>query len=251
MRRLALTPCTSDWRRKIRGVGVNGWRVAVFNELGSASIALVEFVFVKKDDKRVAIPDVDRDHNDPLTCIIWVQSFMFDVLVVLENKSQTFWQEDDEEFSPLLATLDPLQAHVSPLDHIRDNAYVRTSRGVNTLTTSPLIHVQDADNRIVEFEFAFIAGEKDAIPAYEATSLPNPSSDAILCIPNEFVAFRIDNEHLTEIDEIVDPEPSINFTAIAELGGLGESEFDDKKYIGKESVSSVQITVTIDVPIGK
>ena len=39
----------------------------MFNELGSDSIALVELVFVKKDDKRVAIPDVDIDHDDPLT----------------------------------------------------------------------------------------------------------------------------------------------------------------------------------------
>ena len=91
---------------------------------------------------------------------------MFDVLVVLENKSQTCRQEDDEEFSPLLVTLDLLQAHVSPLDHIRDNAYVRTSRGVDTLTTSPLIHVQDADKRIDAFVAPEIPIVKVAIPSF-------------------------------------------------------------------------------------
>jgi hypothetical protein len=31
---------------------------------------------------------------------------------------------------------------------------------------------------MLEFEFALIAGEKDAMPAIEATSFPNPSREA-------------------------------------------------------------------------
>jgi hypothetical protein len=89
-----------------------------------------------------------------------------------EIVSQTIWQD------PLYPPLAEPQSHVSPPDHIRDKAYVRTERGDDTLTTSPLIHVQDADKRMLELAFAFIAGEKDAIPEIEATSFPKPSSDA-------------------------------------------------------------------------
>jgi hypothetical protein len=72
------------------------------------------------------------------------------------------------------------QSHVSPPDHISDKAYVRTSSGVDTLTTSPLIHVQDAERRILEFEFDFIDGENEAMPEMDATSFPNPSSEDIV-----------------------------------------------------------------------
>ena len=91
-----------------------------------------------------------------------------------EIESQTIWQD------PVNPPLAEPQSHVSPPDHIRDKAYVRMSSGVDTLTTSPLIHVQEAERRILEFEFDLIAGEKDAIPAIEATSFPNPSSEAIV-----------------------------------------------------------------------
>jgi hypothetical protein len=89
-----------------------------------------------------------------------------------EIESQTIWQE---RVNPPLP--EP-QSHVSPPDHIRDKAYVRMSSGVDTLTTSPLIHVQDAERRILEFEFDFIAGENEAMPEMDATSFPNPSREA-------------------------------------------------------------------------
>ncbi len=104
--------------------------------------------------------------------------------------------EEDEELPELFPLPPPppvtlpllLQLQTSPPDHMRDKAYVRTGRGFNTLTTSPLIHVHDADKRMLEFEFALIAGEKDAMPAVVATSFPNPSRDATVGAPNEFLA---------------------------------------------------------------
>ena len=149
----------------------------MLRELGKAVVATDELVLVRKDDRRVATPVIETDHEEPAACITRLPPPKLldgDDEVDNEMESQTILQD------PVIPLVPPLlpQSHTSPPDHMRDNTYVRTSRGFTTLTTSPLIHVQDADNRILEFEFALIAGEKDAMPAIDATSFPNPSSEA-------------------------------------------------------------------------
>ena len=148
----------------------------MLRELGKAVVATDELVLVRKDDKRVATPVIETDHEEPEACMTRLPPPKLDCDDEVDNEmeSQTILQD------PVIPLVPPLlpQSHTSPPDHMRDSAYVRTSRGFTTLTTSPLIHVQDADNRILEFEFALIAGEKDAMPETDATSFPNPSREA-------------------------------------------------------------------------
>ena len=145
----------------------------MLRELGKAVVTTDELVLVRKDDRRVATPVIETDQEEPTACMTRLPPPKL-LDGDDEMESQTILQD------PVIPLLPPLlpQSHTSPPDHMRDNAYVRTSRGFTTLTTSPLIHVQDADNRILEFELALIAGEKDAMPAIDATSFPNPSSEA-------------------------------------------------------------------------
>jgi hypothetical protein len=119
--------------------------------------------------------------------------------------------------------------HDSPLDHNRERAYVRTDNGLNTLTTSPLIHVQEAERKTVVFESAVNAGENAAIPLAEVTELPNPTKDADTVLPDASIARTIERLHRTDIDEIVDPALSTSFADMGVLGGVGVFAFEDKK----------------------
>jgi hypothetical protein len=76
--------------------------------------------------------------------------------------------------------------HDSPLDHNSERAYVRTDNGLDTLTTSPLIHVQVADKRML----AFVA---PAIPTVEKVAIP-PLVDTV-----------VDPNNDTDIGDPVDP----------------------------------------------
>ena len=78
----------------------------------------------------------------------------------------------------------PPQAHVSAPDHKRDKTYVRTGNGFTTLTTSPLIHVQEADNRMLAFVAPDIPREKDATPPIVDTVV-DPKRDTEIGVPLE------------------------------------------------------------------
>ena len=121
------------------------------------------------------------------------------------------------------------------------------------LTESPLIQVQEAESEIVALDGACIPGEKVAIPASVLACKLFPTRVAVPPErPLESTTFSIDRTQRTETAEIVLPLLSTSATLSERVGGYASFAVEGRMYIwGREMVSAVHATETIDVAKGK
>ena len=106
---------------------------------------------------------------------------------------------------------------------------MRTASGDTTATTSPLIHVHEAESSRLVFELACKEGLKFATPATVETVLPRPMSVALVGAPAASNALATEREHVTDTAVMVSPELSTRVAAIGALGGIGASAVEERK----------------------